>query len=147
MSLDEFEIAQSYRLAAHQGKQIKILAELNACSVDTIIGILEKHGEKVDRRTIPKEKKNKKLGSVESAVEQPEPVVEPECEPMPEEEAPREHNPVLTLGNLRRLTSDMDDNIVIMSNGARFVGLCFMSSYDVISDQINQTLELMEEIV
>lgn len=35
------EIVNSYKQAAHPKKQIKVLADLNACSKETILGILQ----------------------------------------------------------------------------------------------------------
>lgn len=44
MDMNPEEIVVRYRQAKHKGKQIKILAELNACTVDDILEILTKHG-------------------------------------------------------------------------------------------------------
>lgn len=62
MTLDALEILNSYRTAKKPGEQIKVLAELNATTVEAIVDVLEKHGEKVDRRSLPRgtEKKIKK---------------------------------------------------------------------------------------
>lgn len=38
------EIVMRYRQAKHKGEQIKILAELNACTVDDILAVLVEHG-------------------------------------------------------------------------------------------------------
>ena len=46
------EIVSSYRQAAHPKKQIKVLADLNACSQETIRGILQS----ADVLTLPKAK-------------------------------------------------------------------------------------------
>lgn len=155
MTFTEFEIVTSYRQAAHQGKQIKVLAELNDVDVDKIVNILEAHGEKVDRRTIPKSRKPKALSPADPIAEDI-PVVETEIAPEPEEvhepesipelaaaPPPDALGPVLTLGHLRRLCTDMGDDVVITSGAARFVGLRFVSAYEVDNDRICQTLELL----
>lgn len=46
------EIVNSYRQAAHPKKQIKVLADLNACSKETILGILQS----AEVLTLPKAK-------------------------------------------------------------------------------------------
>lgn len=56
MTMDPMEIAVDFRTAAHPGRQIRILAELNSCSVDKIVEILENQGEKIDRRWLPRRK-------------------------------------------------------------------------------------------
>lgn len=43
--MSEFEICQRYRQAKDKQRQIKILAELNAVYVSTIMGILKRNGE------------------------------------------------------------------------------------------------------
>lgn len=56
MTMDPMEIAVEFRTAAHPGRQLRILAELNSCSVDKIVEILENQGEKIDRRWLPRKK-------------------------------------------------------------------------------------------
>ena len=44
MDMKNDEIVMRYRQAKHKGEQIKILAELNACTVDDILAVLVEHG-------------------------------------------------------------------------------------------------------
>ena len=50
LQMDPVEIAIEYKTAANRGKQIRILAELNCCSKEKIVEILEKQGIRVDKR-------------------------------------------------------------------------------------------------
>lgn len=132
MTIDEFEVVNSYRTAAHPGQQIKILAELNATSVDTIVGILESHGEKVDKRTLPKPRPPKKNTPAPKNVETLADAVQQ-----------KPTDAFLTLGHIRRLCQDMDDDVIIQADGALFTGLRFLCLYDIGSDKIRRTLELV----
>ena len=50
MEMTNDEIVVRYRQAKEKGKQLKILADLNACSVDDIVNVLVEHGGyKLDR--------------------------------------------------------------------------------------------------
>lgn len=50
MDMSNDEIVVRYRQAKKKGKQLNILAELNACSVDDIVNVLVEHGGyKLDR--------------------------------------------------------------------------------------------------
>lgn len=44
MDMSNDEIVVRYRQAKEKGKQLNILAELNACSVDDIVNVLVEHG-------------------------------------------------------------------------------------------------------
>lgn len=44
MDMKPDEIVVRYRQAKHKGEQLKILADLNACTVDEIINVLCEHG-------------------------------------------------------------------------------------------------------
>ena len=84
MDMTEDEIVVRYRQAKKKGEQIKILADLNACGVDVIKGILEEHG--ISR---------KELGGVirwmnAKPTEPVEPVDELVIEPVEEEPTPTE---------------------------------------------------------
>ena len=50
MQMSNGEIVSSYMYAKHRGKQIKILAELNCCSVEHIMKILREEGLDVNKR-------------------------------------------------------------------------------------------------
>ena len=54
MTMTNEEIARDYRLAKNGLKQAHILAELNRCSVDEIVRILQEQGVKVDGRLTQK---------------------------------------------------------------------------------------------
>ena len=50
MEMTNDEIVVRYRQAKEKGKQLNILADLNACSVDDVVNVLVKHGGyKLDR--------------------------------------------------------------------------------------------------
>lgn len=50
MDMTPDEIVVRYRQAKEKGKQLNILAQLNACSVDDIVNVLVEHGGyKLDR--------------------------------------------------------------------------------------------------
>lgn len=49
MDMKPDEIVVRYRQAKHKAEQIKILADLNACSVDDIIRVLVNHGDYAPR--------------------------------------------------------------------------------------------------
>ena len=50
MQMTNGEIIRSYKEAKHKGEQIKILAELNCCSKDHIMGILRMEGFNINNR-------------------------------------------------------------------------------------------------
>lgn len=106
MEMSNDEIVVRYRQAKEKGKQLNILAELNACSVDDIVHVLVEHGgyklERMSRsrckaRLLKEEEKApaKELVKAAEAVNQipykkpeiipeppkPEPVPEPAKEP------------------------------------------------------------------
>jgi hypothetical protein len=83
MDMTPDEIVVRYRQAKEKGKQLNILAQLNACSVDDIVNILVEHGGyKLDRlsrsrgkaKLLKKEESNKMVENlmrkhVEKAIE------------------------------------------------------------------------------
>ena len=81
MTITPEEIAREYRTAKDGLKQAKILAELNQCSKEKIVEILQEQGVKVDGRLLQKGKPH--------ASPQPK----PEAEAVPEEPKPQ-HDPV-----------------------------------------------------
>ena len=54
MQMTDFEILQSFNNAAKPATQVKVLAELNACSEDRICDILKSAG--VDHRKLPRKR-------------------------------------------------------------------------------------------
>ena len=56
MTMTNEEIARDYRAAKDGLKQVKILADLNQCSKDKIVEILQEQGVKVDGRLLQKGK-------------------------------------------------------------------------------------------
>ncbi len=51
MQMTNEEICQSYQQAKHKAKQIQILAELNVCTKEEILAVLEAEGITVGHRT------------------------------------------------------------------------------------------------
>lgn len=69
MQMTEFEIVRSYREAANQKAQIKILAELNLCKIGEIKRILLAAGENVYDKRMQKDapveiKEEEEMGNV-----------------------------------------------------------------------------------
>lgn len=56
MQMTNDEIVREYREAANKRAQIRILAQLNACPVETITDILTGAGEDIPKKTGPKPK-------------------------------------------------------------------------------------------
>lgn len=72
MQMSEQEIVRDYLESKNKGKQVGILAELNACSKDKIIEILKAGG--VDSRQLPRTRGPKlKKAEVKGKVEKKEP--------------------------------------------------------------------------
>jgi len=72
MEMTKGEICREYRTSKNKGKQIKILAQLNCCSVKDIREILIEGGEQL--RGVPKE--NEEAKTLDSECEVPKAVVE-----------------------------------------------------------------------
>lgn len=70
MDMKPDEIVVRYRQAKHKAEQIKILADLNACSVDDIIRVLVNHGDYAPRAL------NKVRGDAKKLPKMAEPTVE-----------------------------------------------------------------------
>ena len=64
MQMSNEEIVRNYREAKDKAKQLKILAELNACDEQKIKDILTEGG--VDYRSFPRNKKEKKTAAPEA---------------------------------------------------------------------------------
>lgn len=89
MQMKNDEIVTRYKQAKDKGEQVKILAQLNACPVERIIGILVAAG--IDNRNF--NRLRAKLKKHISLSEEPEQLLEEEPEPLPpiadeEREAP-----------------------------------------------------------
>ena len=98
MDMSNDEIVVRYRQAKHKGEQIKILADLNACSIEDILKVLTEHGgyEKArisraigaarkcepPKKKIPY-KKPEIIPEPPKAAPEPEPIKEPEKEKIP----------------------------------------------------------------
>ena len=91
MEMKPDEIVVRYRQAKEKGKQLNILAELNACSVDDIVKVLVEHGGyKLDRlsrsrgkaKLLKKEESNKIVENLTGKLK-PESVKHPEPEKIP----------------------------------------------------------------
>lgn len=78
MDMKPDEIVVRYRQAKHKAEQIKILADLNACSVDDIIRVLVNHGDYAPRAL------NKVRGDAKKLPKMAEPTAEVQA---PEETA------------------------------------------------------------
>lgn len=130
--MSEAEICMDYRQAANPGKQIGILAELNLCGVAEIVEILERNGCKVDKRCLPRKKKQEpfRLAQEPETLEEtaetpaePEPTTEPAPEPEPEPEQepaleePRQDASPMTARKLCELLYRVEDDAVILIDG------------------------------
>lgn len=73
MDMRPDEIVVRYRQAKHKAEQIKILADLNACSVDDIIRVLVNHGDYAPRAL------NKVRGDAKKLPKMAEPTEEPQA--------------------------------------------------------------------
>lgn len=82
MTMTNEEIARDYRQAKDGLKQAKILAELNQCSKEKIVEILQEQGVKVDGRLLqkgkPKAPARPKAPTPKPAVPDPDPVNHPQ---------------------------------------------------------------------
>ena len=87
MTMSNEEIAREYRTAKDRLKQAKILAELNQCSKERIVEILQEQGVKVDGRLLQKGKPHA------SPRPKPEAEAAPAAPAAPEEPKPQ-HDPV-----------------------------------------------------
>lgn len=76
MTMTNEEIARDYRQAKDGLKQAKILAELNQCSKEKIVEILQEQGVKVDGRLLQKGKP--KAPTPKPAAQDPDPVNHPQ---------------------------------------------------------------------
>ena len=96
MDMAPDEIVVRYRQAKHKGEQIKILADLNACSIEDILKVLVEHGgcelARISRAIgaarkcePPKKKIPYKKPEIipEPPKQEPEPAKEPEKEKIP----------------------------------------------------------------
>jgi hypothetical protein len=86
MDMKPDEIVVRYRQAKHKAEQIKILADLNACSVDDIIRVLVNHGGYTPRALNKVRGDAKKLPKMaELTAEEPEETTEEvqQAEPEP----------------------------------------------------------------
>lgn len=86
MDMKPDEIVVRYRQAKHKAEQIKILADLNACSVDDIIRVLVNHGDYAPRALNKVRGDAKKLPKMaEPTAEEPEETTEEvqQAEPEP----------------------------------------------------------------
>lgn len=68
MQMTNDEIAREYREAANKRAQIRILAQLNTCPVETITDILAGAGEDIPKKTGPKPKVEKKAYTIPAVV-------------------------------------------------------------------------------
>ena len=84
MTMTNEEIAREYRTAKDGLKQAKILAELNQCSKEKIVEILQEQGVKVDGRLLQKGKPHAS----------PQPKPEAEAAPEAQEGPKPQHDPV-----------------------------------------------------
>lgn len=95
MDMAPDEIVVRYRQAKEKGKQIKILADLNACSIEDILKVLVEHGgyelarisRAIGAARIASKKKYKKPEIIPEPPK-PEPVLEPAKEPEKEKIPP-----------------------------------------------------------
>lgn len=82
MTMTNEEIARDYRQAKDGLKQAKILAELNQCSKEKIVEILQEQGVKVDGRLLqkgkPKAPARPKAPTSKPAAPDPDPVNHPQ---------------------------------------------------------------------
>jgi len=82
MTMTNEEIARDYRQAKDGLKQAKILAELNQCSKEKIVEILQEQGVKVDGRLLqkgkPKAPARPKAPTPKPAAPDPDPVNHPQ---------------------------------------------------------------------
>lgn len=90
MTMTNEEIARDYKLAKDGLKQAKILAELNQCTKEKIVEILQEQGVKVDGRLLQKGKPH--------AAPKPKPKAEPQLpatveQPEPEAQQDPDHGP------------------------------------------------------
>lgn len=69
MWMTDWEITKSYRTAANKNKQIRILSELNACDVVSIIQALNRQGVRLDKKRPPQPRKVKGLGRPKCDIE------------------------------------------------------------------------------
>lgn len=86
MDMKPDEIVVRYRQAKHKAEQIKILADLNACTVDDIIRVLVNHGDYAPRALNKVRGDAKKLPKMaEPTTEEPEETAEEvqQAEPEP----------------------------------------------------------------
>lgn len=111
MDMSKDEIVVRYRQAKHKAEQIKILADLNVCSVDDIIQVLTDGG--INLRGM-----NKIRGKL--SVMQPEPITaEPIPEPV-EDAEPTQPIPELTtidnaLDVIRNQIREIDSEISVLT--------------------------------
>lgn len=80
MDMKPDEIVVRYRQAKHKAEQVKILADLNACSVDDIIRVLVNHGDYAPRA----------LNKVRGDAKKPPKMAEPTAEVQTPEETTEE---------------------------------------------------------
>lgn len=82
MTMTNEEIARDYRQAKDGLKQAKILADLNQCSKEKIVEILQEQGVKVDGRLLqkgkPKAPARPKAQTPKPAAQDPDPVNHPQ---------------------------------------------------------------------
>ena len=101
MDMKPDEIVVRYRQARHKGEQIKILADLNACSIEDILKVLVDHGgyelARISRAigAARKSSKKPKEAKKQIAYKKPEiipepPKPEPVPEPAKEQEPPKQ---------------------------------------------------------
>lgn len=133
--MNELRIVESYRNADNHEREIYEIAKANSCDVDRIIGVLEAHGEKVDKRKFPKKAKQGAKKVEQTAVQG---LVVGETEPLGAPESKQ-----LTLGRLRAVCAQLGDGVELTVSGVPLTGLCFMSEFDAADNRVRQVLELI----
>lgn len=95
MDMKPDEIVVRYRQAKHKGEQIKILADLNACSIEDILKVLVDHGgyelARISRAIGAARKSSKKPKEAKNQIAYKKPEIIPEPpKPEPEPEPAKE---------------------------------------------------------
>lgn len=125
MDMKPDEIVVRYRQAKHKGEQIKILADLNACSIEDILKVLVDHGgyelARISRAIGAARKSSKKPKEAKNqiAYKKPEIIPEPpkpEPEPEPAKEPEPEKLPPVIQRALKAGLEDLTEEIEVRRN-------------------------------
>ena len=133
--MTENEILREYREAKDRREQVQILADLNCCGRGEIAEFLQKCGEEVDKRLLPKTRKREGGAAADTHTAPPEETVMGPgvitTAPDDTTIAPVQEGPFVNVKVLRDLLRDVNGEAeIVTSNGRRIRGITLKAAFD-----------------